>query len=93
MLSSMSEMVAELSHEMVVPLILNEPLEAPAPSVKLASAGVLPRSIPPSLAPLVMLVVPFAFNRNACRKLLVSEALPRTIALASVKVTWSLLIE
>ena len=57
-MSKISVMVAELSQEMVVPLILNEPLAAPVPSVKLALAGVTLISMPPSLPLLEMLVVP-----------------------------------
>ena len=86
-------MVAELSQEMVVPLILKEPLAAPAPSVKLALAGVTLISMPPSLPLLEMLVVPLAFRRRACRKLLVSVADPSTISEESVRVTLSLLTE
>ena len=77
---------------MVVPLILNEPLAAPVPSVKLALACDM-ISMPPSLPLLEMLVVPLAFRRRACRKLLVSVADPSTISEESVRVTLSPLTE
>ena len=60
----MSVILSVSLQEIVAPFILKEPLAAPAPAVKLAVAGVLLKSMPPSFAELVMLEVPLGVRRS-----------------------------